>query len=840
MSLLQTVLRVLPRLSWCASLLIAIFLQFSVLDLSSHAQTNGVQSNAVQTNGTQSNGTQTNGAQDVSTGTSGQSVDPVSWSRILDTAEQALSREGLTDQDLDELAQDVSRIEREAELEADRLRANRSLLRQRIESLGAPPADGELSESEEAQAQRADLNEQFGAADASVKLAAETAVRARQIRDQIGERRHDRFFRSISARTTGLATPAFWGEFINGFGGFSRSFYLLMSDSASVFWREVTEHVFKAAAFSFLLLLSVLLLFRARTLLQTVQQYVPEHSQNAAVSGFVFYVKNGLVPAAFVFAIYWIPYSLGLLTNRLNSFFLGLTIAVSIFLAITSLIRVVFAPHEPARRLIAISDRSALRIYNVLWSGLFAAVVIFILNTLAIIFISPLEVKVGLSFLYSLCIGGAGLRSLLLYRKELRKQRAEGAPPVASGRFWQALLALIWLVTIAILGAAFTGYIAFSEFLSQQLVFGLVVILSAWLLLRFVDFLFLNWSANRIAQAVETDALAGASSNAGQAAIISAGVLKLAIYSISAMLLLLPWGYRTSDFYQLLTGAFFGFEIGGLSISISTVLLAVLLFFVGYTVTVGLKNWLNNKLLPTTSLDIGISNSISTVFGYIGVIVAAMLAISAAGFDLSNLAIVAGALSVGVGFGLQSIVNNFVSGLILLAERPIKAGDWVSTSGGDGYVSKISVRSTEIETFDRATIIVPNSSLITDTVTNWTHGNKIGRIIIPVGVGYDSDPEQVREILLQCAKEHKGVLGRPEPVVFFMDFGASSLDFQLRCFLPDINYSLSTQSELRFAILKALREAKIEIPFPQRDVNMKYPEAPASPKPAPRRRKTTE
>ena len=175
----------------------------------------------------------------------------------------------------------------------------------------------------------------------------------------------------------------------------------------------------------------------------------------------------------------------------------------------------------------------------------------------------------------------------------------------------------------------------------------------------------------------------------------------------------------------------------------------------------------------------------------------------------------------GVGFGLQSIVNNFVSGLILLAERPIKTGDWVTTSDGEGYVKKISVRSTEISTFDNATVIVPNSELITNSVTNWTHDGNEGRIIIPIGVSYDSDPHRVREILLDCATRHPLVLHDPSPVVYFADFGASSLDFQLRCYLPDINYGLSTKSELRFMILSELRAAGIEIPFPQRDVHIR-------------------
>ena len=181
-------------------------------------------------------------------------------------------------------------------------------------------------------------------------------------------------------------------------------------------------------------------------------------------------------------------------------------------------------------------------------------------------------------------------------------------------------------------------------------------------------------------------------------------------------------------------------------------------------------------------------------------------------------------------------MNNFVSGLILLAERPIKSGDWIVTAGGEGYVKKISVRSTEIETFDRATVIVPNSTLITDTVTNWTHDTKSGRVILPIGVGYDSDPEQVQEILLSCAQDNKMILGRPAPVVYFVDFGASSLDFQLRCYLSDINYSMSVKSDLRFKILKALRDAKIEIPYPQQDVHIRSNQSAAA-EPAPPARK---
>ena len=245
------------------------------------------------------------------------------------------------------------------------------------------------------------------------------------------------------------------------------------------------------------------------------------------------------------------------------------------------------------------------------------------------------------------------------------------------------------------------------------------------------------------------------------------------------------------------------------------------LFFVLLIVTRSLRGWMENTYLPATNLDPGLRNSISTAVGYIGLFVASALAISYAGFDLSKLAIIAGALSVGIGFGLQSVVSNFVSGLILLAERPIKAGDWIIVSGQEGTVRKISVRATEIETFDRASVIVPNSDLISSTVVNWTHSNTLGRFSIPVGVSYDSDPEQVRDLLLQIVNDHPDVLSYPEPRVFFMDFGSSSLDFRVDGYLKDIGMTLVVRSALRFTIFKRFKEAGIEIPFPQSDLHLR-------------------
>jgi len=202
--------------------------------------------------------------------------------------------------------------------------------------------------------------------------------------------------------------------------------------------------------------------------------------------------------------------------------------------------------------------------------------------------------------------------------------------------------------------------------------------------------------------------------------------------------------------------------------------------------------------------------------------------ISAAGIDLSNLALVAGALSLGIGFGLQNVVSNFVSGLILLAERPFKVGDWIVAGDTSGTVKKISVRATEIETFQRQSVILPNSNLINNAVGNWTHRNKLGRVEIKVGVAYGSDVKQVHAILLEIARSHPLVLKNPEPFVVFLNFGPAALEFELRFFLADILNANVVQNDIRFAILETFERERIEIPSTPRAVDPRFAEQPAA------------
>ncbi len=234
------------------------------------------------------------------------------------------------------------------------------------------------------------------------------------------------------------------------------------------------------------------------------------------------------------------------------------------------------------------------------------------------------------------------------------------------------------------------------------------------------------------------------------------------------------------------------------------------------------RHYLVRRVLQHTHLQASMQYAIGKIAGYVFILLGWYVALKLVGIDLSSLAFIAGAIGVGLGFGLQNIISNFVSGLILLAEQPIAIGDRVEMGEVAGLVTKISLRSTSIVTNDNITIIVPNSDFITQKITNWSYGDPTVRLRVPIGVAYGTDPDLVRRLLLEVAHGHPKVLREPPPDIFFIGFGDSSLNFELAVWTSEMTAKpRQFRSELNYAMEKKLRENQIEIPFPQRDLHLR-------------------
>lgn len=305
-------------------------------------------------------------------------------------------------------------------------------------------------------------------------------------------------------------------------------------------------------------------------------------------------------------------------------------------------------------------------------------------------------------------------------------------------------------------------------------------------------------------------------------------LIGFALVVLSVPVFLLIWGASGNELAEYWNRFRQGATLGGVRLSPGAVLMFLLVFAIGYSITRAVQGAMRTSVLPKTKLDTGGQNAVVSGIGYIGIILAAMLAITSAGIDLSSFAIVAGALSVGIGFGLQNIVSNFVSGIILLIERPVSVGDWISAGGQQGIVKRISVRATSVETFDKQQVIVPNSDLIRQPVINWTRQSKTGRIIIPIGVSYGSDTRKVHRILTEIIEDQPLVTIDPAPVVLFRSITVDALNFEIRAVISDIGSGLSVTSEVYHQIVERFIHEGIGMPFTTRDIwreGDKLPEA---------------
>lgn len=379
------------------------------------------------------------------------------------------------------------------------------------------------------------------------------------------------------------------------------------------------------------------------------------------------------------------------------------------------------------------------------------------------------------------------------------------------------LASLALLVTV---GGAWLGYRNFASLLLTGVSGTVLVLLGAWLSLRIPKEVFDGLDEGRVPWQQRLRQQLGLKATQYVPGLVWLRLtLALLVTGIAALLLLRLWGMPEQYLTLLLNRLGNGFDIAGFKLEPLRILVGLLLTALLISMTHVLKTHVAENWLQRTGLSRAAQETAATLSGYLGIVIAIVLGLSVAGIEFKNLAIIAGALSVGIGFGLQNIVNNFVSGLILLFERPIRKGDWIKVGNAEGYVREISIRSTTIQTFDYSDIIVPNSEIISGQVTNMTLNDNIGRITLPVSVAYGTDSEQVMQILQQIMQTNPAILqGREgmEAKVLFRGFGGDALNFELRGFIHHIDGRAGVISELNLAIDKQFRHHGIEIPTLQR------------------------
>jgi len=544
--------------------------------------------------------------------------------------------------------------------------------------------------------------------------------------------------------------------------------------------------------------------------------------------------------AAWTFVIFAVlPIAgLGVLAGALDSFDLsdpsmqGIIDAVfeaaRVLIAVNALGRGMLAPGRAAWRLVPVSDRAA----GILYCLAMTLAAIWALERL----VEPVA-DAAASFNIAVAARGVGaLAAAIAIAHAMRRlgSQRSGAPGSPQSDVWTPLRTLGWAAALAIFVAALIGYVAFATFLLYQAVY--LSILGSGL---FIADIIAQDGTEAVLKpdgpiGARLMAMAGLRRNVlAQIAVILQGVARVVVLVVAVAAVLRPWGVQSQDMFGSLRSAYFGFSLGGVTLSLSSMIGAAIVFAVAIFLTRLIQNWLGSRFLPQTRLDAGVRNSVRTIVGYIGIIVAALLAGAEIGLDVQKLALIAGGLSVGIGFGLQTIANNFVSGLILLWERSIRVGDLVVVGSDQGIVRAINARATEIETFDRGSLIVPNSNFVSGVVKNWVHNDRVGRIIISVNVTYESDVDQVRDLMIAAAKAQDQVLSIPSPSVLFAEFGDWSLKFNLICFVDDIEQAERTRSDINFEVLRRMREAGLRIAYPTpppADVPSRFePEAKAAP-----------
>jgi small-conductance mechanosensitive channel len=754
-------------------------------------------------------------------------MEPISrLSKSVENAEKSIQQLKELEGELQRLRADVERIIYDSTAAADSLRPQLAEVKSQIEKLGPPPGKDQPPESPTVAAERARLNALAAALDGAVKTTELAWVRAKQLIDRITVIRYQIFTRNLFERRDSPILPGVWRDVGGRMDAIVGRFQYYGSDWLT--WAMRSSNALAGLTVLVIALYAGLRIFWHWVTAPRLVRPAQSPSFFDRVMKAAWMAPARMLPGIAATSAAYIGLSaLDLLFSPWEKLAATLARDLFIYTAASALLGAAFWPGQPAWRLVPVSDAAARRI---LWL-LRAFVGVYVLDTVLVelgrALYVPLSVTVAQTFLVSLLFFTL-LVALLLTPFEPQtgpdrpvNGREHIAGPVTRHTpLWIKLP--LWLVAIALITASLLGYVALGRFIAHQLVLSGMVLAGAGLLYLAVRAATRGRADGRdlIGNVLEVRfGLEGP--RRVQISRLIEFALTFSILLVAAPALMLQWGFSAADIRDWSKALLFGFEVGQFRISLIRILFGISLFIALLFLTRLVQRWLRDKMLTQPRMDVGVANSIETSVGYAGTAIALLLAVSYAGFDVTSLAIVAGALSVGIGFGLQSIVNNFVSGLILLVERPIKVGDWIVVGSEQGNVRRISVRSTEIETFDRASLIIPNSELVTGRVLNWTHRNQLGRSVVKITVDAAADPERVIKILKAAVDAHPEVLTSPAPSISFDSFSSTGLEFTIRATLADVYRTGAVATDLRIAILRILREEGITFRNPQYDIHLR-------------------
>ncbi|VAW02374.1 Potassium efflux system KefA protein / Small-conductance mechanosensitive channel [hydrothermal vent metagenome] len=734
--------------------------------------------------------------------------DYATWEKTALRAENAIEAGRASTQALEGLRIELRKWREQFNTEKNANAKTIATVQAQLDALGPVPEDG--NEAEDVAQRRDQLNQQLKRLSGPVKIADLAYSRANGLISGIDQIIRERQTKALLELGPSPLNPVHWR---NGMSALYGSASTIRSEISAAWKNPAQRDEFKAQlpVMIVLALLGFVLVVRGRYWSEILARRLQKGRESAAWWVITFIVSLGelLLPFAGMVALVIAVYATGLVGLRGDLLLPKLLPAVFIFLLARWLSTRIF-PRNKLRAL-PLQLNSVQRRAGRLYGGCLGLViaVFYLLSQMAELGDWPDAARNAVLFPVLIVAGFLLSRMARLLLIHSRAGGDDSGEETFRDKIFRLLSRAMLMLAVAAPALAAIGYFRAAQSLMLPSLLSLLLLGVLLVLQRLVSEVYTLLSGNKDDAA---DSLLP----------VLAGML---IMLISLPLFALIWGARVADLTELWIRFTEGVYIGGTQVSPQVFLSFAIVFMIGYMITRLLQGVLKNTVLPKTKMDAGGRNAIVSGVGYLGIFLAALIAITSAGIDLSSLAIVAGALSVGIGFGLQNIVSNFVSGIILLVERPISEGDWIEVGGQHGVVRDISVRSTRIETFDRSDVIVPNSDLISGTVTNYTRGNTIGRVKVQVGVAYGTDTRRVEKILLEIAQTHPMVLANPTPSIVFQQFGASSLDFEIRAILRDVNSVLSVQSDMNHEIARRFAEEDIEIPFEQRDIWIRNPEA---------------